>query len=115
MLNSATELVASVVFSLLAAGLTLAAIRGKWIVFRLVIGAVAFVATLIALVGWIVSAWMIWTRPAGDAEEQLYIGWDPRALRGWSGLLLVLLYAGYMALVLWAGHRRQQRRLQGKT
>ena len=104
-----------ILFSLLAVGLTLAAVRGRWFVFRVVIGAVAFVATIIAAVGWIISAWMVLAPLPGDSEAQPYIGWDPRGLRGWSGLFLVLLFAAYMALVLWAGHRRQQRRLQGKT
>ena len=110
----AESIVASVFFSLLAAGLTLAAVRGKWIVFRLLAGSIGFVATLLALVGWIVSAAMIWTRPEGDAESQLYIGWHPRALWGLPGLVLILLYAGYMALVLWLGDRHQRKKLQGR-
>ena len=109
------ELVISAVsFSLLALCLTLAAVRGKWIVFRLVAGTVAFVFVLGAFVGWIALA--LWTRsgPQIDPEAHMYIGWDPRALRGGSGLLLILLYAGYMALVLWLGDRHQRKKLQGR-
>ncbi len=106
-------LVAAVSLSAVALGLTFAAIRGKWILYRLVVGTVAFVFVLLAFGAWMIAAIAFHSRE-GPNEGQMYIGWDPRALFGWSGLLWLMLYVGFLALILWLGHRRQRQSLQGK-
>ena len=108
------SLFAPIIFSLVATGLTVAAIRGKWIVFRLVVGTVAFSFTMIAAAAWMEFAWQIQSGGESGGDTALYIGWDPRALVGRRGLVPIGIFAGYMALVLWAGHRRAQKKLQGK-
>ena len=111
------SLVSPIVFSLLAAGLTIVAVRGRWLVFRSVVGAVGFLFAMIAVGAWLSFAWLARAGrgSATDTDTAVYVGWDPRAFWGSRGLLLAALFAGYMALVLWAGHRRRQKKLQGKN
>jgi len=110
------SLVSPIVFSLLAAGLTIVAVRGRWLVFRSVVGAVGFLFAMIAVGAWLSFAWLARAgRGSATDTEVVYVGWDPRAFWGSRGLLLAALFGGYMALVLWAGHRRRQKKLQGRN
>ena len=107
-------LVTAVLLSAVALGLTFAAIRGKWIVFRLAVGTVAFVFVMIAFAAWMAIVFVSRAGPQVDHEGQMYIGWDPRFLFGWSGLFWVVLFVGFLTLILWLGNRRQRKGQQGK-
>jgi len=92
------------VLTFLAVGLTVAAVLGKSTVVRIALGVIAYLLGSFAFFEW--QAFRILkSAKAPSAEEAVYVGWDLRFVLSWPGLLWIVLFAGYMAFVLWAGRR----------
>jgi len=102
-------------FSLVAAGLALVAARGKWIVFRVLVGIIALFVAIVAGLQWATLAWVSAQPPSDSAGGQMYIGWNPRALFSretliWASMMLLLL-----GLIVVAGRKRARAKLQGRA
>jgi hypothetical protein len=84
-----------IVFTLLAGGVALLAARGKWIVYRLVLGVVSLFLAMLAGMGWLEFGLSLGRPLEQTGDEQLYIGWNPRAmLQNLPWLLGILLFLG---------------------
>jgi hypothetical protein len=87
-----------IVFTLLAGGVALLAARGKWIVYRLLLGVVSLFLAMLAGLGWLEFGLSLGRPLEQNGDEGLYIGWNPRAMfKNLPWLLGILLFLGLIA------------------
>ena len=103
------------VFTLLAVSAALLAARGKWVVYRLVLGAISIFFTLSAGVGWLVFGIRLGQAPTEGAEVQPYIGWNPVQMSWFVTLPGVIVVLAFLSLVVAAGRSRARAKRQGKA
>ena len=103
-----------VIITAVAVALAIAAARGKWVVYRIVMGLVSFCFALVAGCLWVAMIGLAQTGPETEGGS-LYIGWNPRQMLGSLSLSIGLVIVLFLSLIVWAGHRRKQARGSGKA